>query len=72
MNHYLLRNSVRYVVKGCRLDVDVSEDGVIALQTSVQILGTLLSVLSKYGILHSSPHRNEYASTYTVYVPSTY
>jgi len=64
---------VRYIVEGYRLDiVDLSDDSVVALQVPTQNLSTLLSVLSKYGILHSSPYRDAHTTAYTVYIPSTY
>jgi hypothetical protein len=64
---------VRYIVEGYRLDiVDLSDDSVVALQVPAQNLSALLSVLSKYGILHSSPYRDVYTTAYTVYIPSTY
>jgi fructose 1,6-bisphosphatase len=64
---------VRYIVEGYRLDiVDLSDDSVVALQVPAQNLSTLLGILSKYGILHSSPYRDVHTTVYTVYIPSTY
>jgi hypothetical protein len=64
---------VRYIVEGYRLDiVELSDDSVVALQVPAQNLSTLLSILSRHGILHSSPYRDVYTTTYTVYIPSTY
>jgi hypothetical protein len=63
---------VRYIVEGYKLGVDLSDDSVVALQVPAQNLSTLLSVLSKYGILHSSPYRDAHTTAYTVYIPSTY
>jgi len=63
---------VSYVVEGYRVDVDLSETKAVAVRTSPRNLHILLSLLSKHGILHSSPQRDEYTTTYTVYVPSAY
>jgi len=63
---------VRYIVEGYKLNVDLSNDSVVALQVPAQNLSTLLSILSKYGILHSSPYRDAHTTAYTVYIPSTY
>jgi len=61
---------VRYIVEGYRVDVEVSNTRALVLKTSPQDLSTLLSMLSKYGVLHSSPYRDEYTTMYKVYVLS--